>query len=678
MLKRFTLFLCVAVFSSFLFTDRLQALEEETKIEVEEIVVTATRVETPVLDAPTHITIITEEEITRLGARNFADIINRHAGVTINDYGPEGSLKSASIRGSDSSGVLVLIDGIRINDSRQSGVDLSLIPINMIERVEIIRGGTSALYGADAVGGVINIITKKKADNILNLSIQNGSYIPRKAFKVYEGDVREKVNASMLDLLDTQKVMLGYSRELGKASVVTAGSFTRANNAFVWKDDEYINDYRKRINADLLGGDIYTSLSLPALEGNFDLTAMLGYSKKGVPGVIDPHSFLSTDATQKNTNASIYARYNANRFISDLLTLDAKAFYRFSSLGYKNPLDHKHTWELYPEDSLHKTHSAGIDISQELLAFENIAPIYGGNLYLDLVDSTDIGTKERVSGGVFLEVPIYPFQRFTIIPSIRYDLYSDFPDNFNYKFDGVYNLSETASLKAGFAKSYRAPSMNDLYWPSSIYAEGNPDLKPETGYNGEIGLSVRKKALSLDLFSFTRYMYDKIEWTLDPDYVWRPYNIGKSFYIGTEAEGSMEVIKNLIFSLSYTLTYSFVLEGIQLLPDFSTIKVKYSISDDKRVPFVPLHSLNGSVSYSPGKNSFTLGTRAESKRFTDVANTKSTKPYVVLNANYSRAFSDDLSITVAVDNLLNSNYEIMDGYIMPPLFIRAGLEASFK
>ncbi|MGQ9615512.1 MAG: TonB-dependent receptor plug domain-containing protein [Spirochaetota bacterium] len=664
MLKRFTLFLCAAVFSSFLFTGRLQAHEEETKIEVEEIVVTATRVETSVLDAPAHITIITEEEIARFGARNFAEIINRHAGVTINDYGPEGSLKSASIRGSDSSGVLVLIDGIRINDSRQSGVDLSLIPIDMIERVEIIRGGTSALYGADAVGGVINIITKKKADNILNISIQNGSYIPRKAFKVYEGDVREKVNASMLDLLDTQKVTLGYSRELGKASVVTAGSFTRANNAFVWKDDEYINDYRKRINADLLGGDIYTSLTLPAFGGNFDLTGMLGYSKRGVPGVIDPLSFaLSTDATQKNTNTNIYARYNTNRFISDLLTLDAKVFYRFSSLGYKNPD------ELYPEDSLHKTHSAGIDISQELIAFENIAPIYGGNLYLDLLDSTDIGTKERVSGGIFLEVPIYPFQRLTIIPSIRYDIYSDFPDNFSYKLDGVYSLSETASLKAGFAKSYRAPSMNDLYWPSDPYVEGNPDLKPETGYNGEIGISVRKNALSFDLFAFTRYMYDKIEWTSGPDYVWRPYNIGESFYTGSEAEGSMEVIKGLWFNLSYTLTYSFVLKGKT---------ESYSISDDKRVPFVPLHSLNGSVRYSPGKNNFTLGARAESKRFIDEANTESTDPYMVLNASYSRAFSDDLSITVAVDNLLNSNYEIMDGYIMPPLFIRAGLEASFR
>ncbi len=661
--KRYHLLVCTAVFSLFLFTGRLPLPAEDTELEIEEIVVTATRVETALLDAPTHITIITGEDIARQGATNFADILSLKAGITINDYGPEGSLKSVSIRGSDSSGVLILVDGIRMNDSRQSGVDLSLIPIDMIDRVEIIRGGTSALYGADAVGGVVNIITRKKAENSLRLSVENGSYIPRKAVKVSEGAVEEKADASLLDLVDTQKVVVGYSRDVGKASVVASGSFTRAKNEFVWNDDEYTGDYRKRINADMMGTDLYASLLLPAFGGQFDITGMFGYSRRGVPGKIDPTDFsLSTDARQKNilTNGSIH--YSTDRFLSDFLTFDATAYHRFSVLGYEDPDD------FFPVDSMHKTHSAGIDAHQELLSFDIFTLIYGANLHLDFVDSTDIGTKERVSGGLFLEVPLYALTRFTIIPSLRYDLYSDFPDTFDYKLDGIYSLSENASLKAGFAKSYRAPSLNDLYWPADPWTEGNPDLKPETGYSGEVGLSMRRKRLSCDVFTFTRYMQDEIEWTEGPDFIWRPYNIGETFYLGAEAAGSIEVLKGLWIDLNYTLTYSFVLKGAS---------GTYSISDDKRVPYVPVHSLNGWIRYTPGKNSIGLSAQLESKRYTNETNTNSVDSTAVFNARYTRTLSEALLLKIAVDNIFNATYETVEGYIMPPLFIRAGIEARF-
>jgi len=300
-----TLFFCIPLF---LLAE--QPATKEPVFSLDEVVVTATRTEMKLLDAPVHISIITSEEIANSGAKNLADLFSDQVSTVVRDYGTTGSLKNVSIRGSSSGGVLVLLDGVRLNDSRQGSIDLSLIPIENVERIEIVRGGTSAIYGSDAVGGVINIITKKKADGILKVKLENGSYIPRDGVKVYEGGDIKEAPADYLDLVDTQIFNIEYSKMIDKASVVTTGSFTRANNGFVWKDSQYTGDYRKRINASMLGGNIYTGIFFPLNTGSMDISGFFSYAKKGVPGSI---SSISTDAQQKDIFASGYANYkNSN------------------------------------------------------------------------------------------------------------------------------------------------------------------------------------------------------------------------------------------------------------------------------------------------------------------------------------------------------------------------------
>ena len=94
----------------------------------------------------------------------------------------------------------------------------------------------------------------------------------------------------------------------------------------------------------------------------------------------------------------------------------------------------------------------------------------------------------------------------------RYDLYSDFPASLTYKLAAVAALSEQVSLKASGARSYRAPTMNDLYWNEMLRPSGNPDLRPETGYTGELGVTVVRSRLEANLFAFIRYVLDGIEW----------------------------------------------------------------------------------------------------------------------------------------------------------------------
>lgn len=632
----------------------------DTGLEVKEIVVTATRTTEEVLAAPGHVTVLSEEEISRSGAKNLADLLTRQAGIKVNDYGTEGAAKSISIRGSASAQVLILVNGVRLNDSRAGGADLAQIPLDNIERIEIVRGGFSSLYGADAVGGVINIITKKSADGQLKLKVENGAYIPRAAIEVSEASTETAVDASWLDLVDTQKVSLTYSDSLGNIDLVTIGSFTRAANAFVWNDTAYIDDYRRRINADLLGGSGYLSLSAPVGAGFLGANASLNYQDVGAPGSL---AYVSTSTRQQDLNAVAQVFFKTDTFLSDLLSLDAKAFYKFSRLNYEDPAD----------PGNHNLHSFGFDATQELLLLDFLSLVYGGNLLIDLADSSVIDNQTRISGGVFLEVPIYPLPQLSIIPVVRYDLYSDFPNRFNFKLSMVYTATDVLAFKLSGGSSYRAPTFNDLYWPDLGWSLGNPDLTPETGYYGEVGVTTVTGRLTVDAFAFARYMLDAIQWVdIDPDpdplaYRGQPTNIGEIFYPGFEMNTQANLVGNLWFTGAYTFLYSFVLEGAS---------ATYTFKDNKRAAFTPIHSFDAALEYRGDVLEAGVSGEYVGTYYTDDANTTKQDAYFILNALIRYRVNELLTLQAAVDNLLNSNYEVLPDYIAPPVSFWLGAELT--
>jgi len=144
--------LFVIFFSPFIYASANDAeiSESSDTIQLDEIVITATRMEENILDVPEFTTVITAEDIEKKRAKDVAQLLSTETGIYLTDYGPLGSLQSVSLRGSTDAQVLVLVDGVRAVGSH-GGADLSLIPLENVERIEIVRGGTSALYGADAV-----------------------------------------------------------------------------------------------------------------------------------------------------------------------------------------------------------------------------------------------------------------------------------------------------------------------------------------------------------------------------------------------------------------------------------------------------------------------------------------------------------------------------------------------
>jgi len=633
--------------------------------ELNEVVVTATRIESPLLESPSFVTVISQKDIADSGAADLSGVLSEQSGVVINNYGPQGQLKTISVRGSSSDQVLVLLDGMRLNSSRDGSVDLSQIPTENIDHIEVVRGSASTMYGTGAIGGVINIITKKPNGPGLTLEVTNGSYIPHDATAV-TGTGPSFVPASPMSLLDNQKLSLSLTSRLGDVGLMGGGSLARGANAFVWDDTAVLGDWRQRNNAQSFSGDAFAGLQTPFLGGSMSARGTVARSDIGVPGTA---LYPSSQADQTDTSASGSISYQTNQFFTDALTLDLKSFYRYEELTYNDPA--------FPPESIHHTHSASVDLTQKLAFSEEVSAVYGGSAWFDYADSTNFASAhQRLNLAGFLSVPVSPLEALTFTPSIRYDYFSDFPGYLSFQLGSVLSLSEVSSLKIQFGSAYRTPTLNELYWYDP-YDVGNPNLKPETSYSGEIGFSVAEKLLSIDASVFTRLVFDQINWDTT-QFPATPVNISEALLPGAEVHAKLNLTEQISFEADYTFIYSLLLQYLGQ---------NYSLSDDLRVPYVPVHDVRVSAKYEDGTTTATVEMQYVGQKFSDPANTQSwaLAGYVLLNAGLKRAVTQSLSLSVKLLNVLNTTYYTVAGfnsmgfpvdpsYPMPPFSLETGVQ----
>lgn len=659
--------------------------------ELNEVVVTATRIDSPILESPSAISVISAADLTAPGTLDLSSVLARQSGVVVNDYGPTGSTKSVSLRGSTSDQVLVLLDGVRLNSGRVSSVDLSTIPMDIIDRVEVLRGEASTIYGSGAIGGVVNIITKKAQTPRITASVTNVSFLPHAAnsvsadYSAYPYTYTVSPSASnLLDLVDTQQVQLSIAGKLGAAGLIGGWSFTRAANEFAWYDPSQINgsvvEWRRRTNADVVSGSANLGMDLPLLGGSLSAKTLFNASNTGAPGSV---LYPSTEGRQYDSSAAGILGWKVDRFLRDDLSLNVKASYKYDDLRFDDPAA--------PPASDHRTQTASLDATQRFAASDSVSFVYGGGAYFDYVDSTNYSApKDRLNLAGFLSVPVSLSERLTVTPSARYDYFSDFAGSFSFSLSGVLLLSDQSSLRASAASAYRVPTLNDLYWYDPLgpsdptgYTTGNPSLRPETSYSGEMGWSFITHRVSVDASVFARYVLDNIVWLYDgsvnlPYGAVLPENLTKALYPGAEIHVKVSIIGPLAIEGSYAFDYSF------LLYDGTT---ELSLADNRRVPYAPMHSASLALRWNGEILSAGLEGQYVSDKYTDRPNTSEwvIHGYFVANADLKYRVSDLLTLTLAGKNLLNSLYytqsgfnstgsPVDPGYPMPPFSIEVGMQ----
>ncbi|MDD3925093.1 MAG: TonB-dependent receptor [bacterium] len=466
-----------------------------------EVVVTATRIEQSLAELPVTANVVTAEEIVASQARNVGEALELMPGVSVGRYGALGASSTVKVRGATSAQVLVMLDGRPLNTAQSGEVDLTDIPVADVERIELLRGPASSLYGAYALGGVVNIITKKGGGPaVTELSSAAGSL----GFSDYSlshsgGDGK-----------------LGYTFNVNK---ISSDGF-RPNSAY--DADSY------SARADLtLDRDSSLTVSLRKYNGT-----------KGVPG---SETWLTPYATQWNDNSYLSLRYD--RGLADG-KVSADLYLHQDSIHYH---DDDPFW---PTDTSHDNDTLGLMLQRDgvIGAWRTV---YGLDWRRDNIDSLTIGSHDAVTGAAYIQGERRLSDRLTLIAGGRYDSHSIYGSQFSPRLGTAYRLGG-GLIRASFGQGFRPPVFQDLYWNEPPYMMGNPDLQPERSTAYEVGFEREMLGTEARFTLFRQDVDNLIRWGDNGAGVWTPMNIDQARLQGMEVELSRELRSGLKGFVSYT------------------------------------------------------------------------------------------------------------------------------
>lgn len=460
----------------------LAAAEPEPAVRQPEVVVTASRRAQSVDQVLSAVTVLTRADIEASQAPDLIDLLGRQAGIDISRTGGPGSVSTVFLRGANSNQTLILIDGVRVNATGQGLFDLAQLPPEQIERIEIVRGPRAALWGSDAIGGVIQIFTRDRRGP--EAAVRAGRY--------------GRAEAAAGFGLDGERGHLGLTAGYRRLEGFSATDPT----AFGHDPDD--DGYRQR-HASLRGEAEFggQTLDLAVFGSDADVEFDQGRSDaQNVSGGIGWSGTLG--AGWQHRLGYGHAREN----------LDTPAFgSRFESRRHN--LDWIHTLDLAP-----LTLNLGLNWQRE-----------EGRSRSDFAGT--VFDRSRHNRAAFLAAS-GEHGRFEWQAAGRYEDNSQFGDEFTGSLGAGVRLGSMAKLRLGWGEGFRAPNFNELYSPGfgGLFA-GNPDLDPERSRNLEAGLDLRHGGHRLELSAFRNRVRDQIAFD-GADF--RAINIARARTRGLELE----------------------------------------------------------------------------------------------------------------------------------------------
>lgn len=580
--------------------------EDVSTFDLGTIVVTPTRHAQPLTEALQSTTVITHDEILRAGQQTLPELLQARGGVEIATNGGPGQNASVFIRGANSNHTVVLVDGVRMDNITSGTTALEHIPLEQIERIEILRGPGSSLYGADAIGGVVQIFTRRPSGSGFDASVGLGS---DRASKTSLGLWR-RWNATQLDLRVSHEAI-----DAPSATNARAGSWT-----FNPDRDPYRN----------------TSLSA-ALTHAWDARNSLGVAVFATEGVVHFDAGVPGDPVKKERLQSV-AAVSRNRFTDDWESLVRIAQgvddYRWINVNYapvKSTQD-QFTWQ----NDIALGHGAHLTAGIEHLAQK--------------LSSTT--AYDRTSRHVTSAFGIYRLDtgRHGVQLSLRHDDNSQFGGHTTGGVGYGYQLSPAWRVSANVATAFRAPTFDQLYYPNFA----NPDLKPEKSVGGELSLRYAEAGRDVSLTGFSNRIRDLIafDWMVTkPTCPWGcPVNVARARTQGVELAASLP------------------LSGQWRASARATVQEAVNTATNRRLP--RRAEYYGSLGLDWQTGPWQLGGEvvASGDRYDSMNEAPGSRlpGYTFFNLRATYAINRELALTARWDNVFDREYELAKGYPARP------------
>ncbi len=568
---------------------------------LDEVVVTATRVEQPLRQTLVHTTVIDQQDIQAAQATDVPTLLKTLAGVEIYQSGGIGKQSSLFMRGSNSSHTLVLVDGVRVNSATTGATALDQIMLDQVERIEVVRGNVSSMYGSEAIGGVVQIFTKRgKGTTSFNVSGGAGSNNTRRASAGFGGETGDTAFNVQLSKFKSDGV------SAIKPSIVTA------------------------VNPDADGYD-NTSMSANVRQ---TLAVDHSVSASWLQSLGDvQYDSSSARTSDVNTSTSVLRKFSLvsdNRFVA---AWSSRVQWASGEDEYKSYLN--------------GVAASSLRTNNNQLAWQNTVTLpSGGNLLLGVerldqrVASTTVYSKvdRQVDSLLAGYTGTYAAQQVQL--NLRQDRYSDFGSASTGAFGYGYVLSDAWRVNAGISTAYKAPTFTDLYGPASWGS--NALLNPERSNNRELGVQYAADMHRLNVVYFDNQITDLIA----ADSAWKLQNLNAARIDGVEVNYAVQSDETAFKAALTQQNPRDERTGLVLLRRaklFSNVGLSRQIGQWK---------VRGEWQHSGERVDYDINTSA---RTTLVA-------YDVLNVSAGYAVDKHLAVSLRVDNLFDQDYMLAHGY----------------
>ena len=624
------------------FSNILIAQDKESDVKTEEIKVVSSY-GTNILNSPAHITLLDKNSVQRRNGTNLSDILKTVPGVFMKSYGSPNSLQTISINGLGPEHTVILLNGSKLNSLQNGQIDLSLIPAMSIKKIEVLNNGYCSLFGSEAMGGVVNIIT----DNSFNEKL--------------------KVNFnSAIGSYKTTELQLGFSGKLKKFSFDLSASKEKSDNDYSYYFDNGISkELRNRAGAGYDNSSYSVSsqyISNSSLYINY--YSQIVSSKRDLPGIETGIPAPSASQNDKNWNNILQFNYTHKNYsvTSDFNFQNNLMNYKTSSVinsYYKNIL---------------LSNSSRVEINSGKNSYT-----FGGELkYGTLYSNELVSGINRKHYSIFNSTSLN-WKNLFVYPSLRYDYVTDLKKGaVTYRLGVNYKPLEKIDLhlRANAGRNFRVPTFNDLYWKEG----GNTNLKPEYSQNYETGIVFHGSSFSsfeytIDLSYTNVNLKDRIVWIPHRNSIWSPENIASS--------------KSNIFTLATQLQYNFkkdfYIHGELSYTENSSKKISEDFSQDpttnKQVIYIPLNQVQSNLEFKAGFAGLNLFYSYIGKRFSDSENLYSLPAVNLLDGNIffeTKIAKYTAEIKFEVNNITNSDYQIIAGYPVPLRNFKIKLNLSYS
>ncbi|MGG5505720.1 MULTISPECIES: TonB-dependent receptor plug domain-containing protein [unclassified Myroides] len=603
------------------------AQEKNTKVteeEMEEIVIYNQRLQLPSTLKNRNITIVGQDQIRQLPVSSVHELLSFVAGVDLRQRGPNGTQADLSIDGGSFEQNILLLNGQKISDPQTGHNSLNIpVPLEAVERIEIVRGPSARLYGINSLTGVVNIVTKNpKKDGVFAAAYGGTSFKKDK-----EEDHKETYN---------------------NRGIQVGGTLVRAkDNHLLFGSHDSGNGYR--YNTAYHNNKVFYQGNIVPNETNA-IMVLAGHATSS----FGANGFYAApgDKESKEIVSTTMFNVSSRHYLSDRLTLMPSLAYRYNFDDYRyyrNRLD--------VARSRHYTHAITSNMNGEYTA-DYGKYTFGGEMRYEEINSTNIGDHSKSNYGFFAA-----FQREWLENlDVNLGAYLNYNSKYGWEiFPGIdasytFNSHWQATFNAGTAS--RIPSFTDLYLNQRPGNIGNPDLTPEKAYQVEVGGKYRTSKFQAEAFVFYRDIDDFVDWIrVDTDQPYQPYNASKNKTKGVNTALRYRLGDEVNF-WNLGLSYTYLSPTIENKSAGDGMLSKYSLESLK-------HQVVGTVSYTQDKFSATLANRFN-ERLTY-------KSYWITDIRFNYTL-DKVKLYIDAQNIFDTTYIEAGAVPMPGRWFTLGIK----